>query len=257
MIHPLANNIDKRRKRWYQICREAEEDIDKIVTHSSLDDTRQRMENYIQDLMKLFTELLKDAINETIEETLKHYNEEAPFSLPADFRKRVKNYEESVLEETYYGKTTLDRIIDLQNKTIKNIHREIDTIPEHDIDKEILSKRIYEKVYSEMPVPGGRLFNSGDSILTGEQTRFYHNTTLKICDLSGVQHIKIVKVEQSSSACKELADRTPDFLLTEKCQKEGISEKGVYRLENAPDMPHPRAMYYIKLLFSLGYSPLL
>lgn len=258
--HPIYDLQKEHREQLIAICKATKGDIKKIDKANDMDWEKERaMGRYSEMVVDKVQDLIIQGVSKIIEGTLLHYTSQfeestelimPEYELNGLYQKSMRRF----LTENYKGKTLTGRFRKIKRKVRKNIEREFDKDERYTNDD--LPIRVYHKFYSDKYRKGGTLKGRGDTLLVAEENRLYDETAVSFFMKVGVAYVRFMLTPQHDSeddVCNKIANHV-DPTVEEKCRDKGINPTGVYRIEELPEYPHPRAFYYLKPIYDLGFN---
>ncbi len=254
--NPILTYQTRRKREFYQLCQKSSQKVGGILPKNEISDImllEEKLVRLLSQTMEGYRKLIVSCVEEVIEDTLKHYNKyhEELTGVLIDKNTLIELKLELLKQFAYhpfYGKTFDGRIGDIQKKLANNL---VKTLQSYN-DPAEMEDELKDYFYTFNQVSGGSLRGRGETLLISEENRFYHNAAVSYFRKVGVTFVRfcltpnyneegdlVTIAEQKNS---EVQKKFPGFNAT-----------GLYRLEELPDYPRPRAVYYLEPVYHIGY----
>jgi len=257
--NPVLKYQTQRVKEFNKICQESAENVDKIIPKNKLADIiiyEERLSLLTDKTINKIRKLIIKGVSEIIYDTLKHYNQihedMAGVRLP---NKKLNDIHIILLKrfatEPFKGSTFDARLERLKKRVLTVINKNL-YITLNEEDTSNIRQEIKEVFYTFDYITGGSLRGGGETLLISEENRYYHETAVEFFKRVGVSYVRfcLQPYYNEDDICYEIASYENPAVL-EKFSH--VDPQGLYRLDELPEYPRPRARYYLKPLYHIGY----
>ena len=207
------------------------------------------------DIMGRVEMLILEAVEQVIEDTLQYYSKDLYENTGKTLAESSLNSIKSQMYTQFTtfpfkGNTLNGRFQRLDRKLKRNVMKNGKQCAARQVSRKELINRLVDCFYAPTPVRHATLWGSSDTLLVSEENRFYHETALAFLKHMGIRHVRFVLTPQHSSGdiCDDIASHV-DPVIKELLEPHDISPVGVYRVEELPEYPHPRALYYLEPIY--------
>lgn len=256
-IHPIKNGQIKRRYGLERTCRDTKKDLlDKTRSIKQLDGVKLiKLEadliNYSNKLIKKIETSITFGIGDVVITTIKYYEKgyekKTGYKLPEyAIKKLTKETYRKFLSKPFMGNTLENRIARLRRRQEVNIRNRLRSVLGQN-GKGVFDS-VYPCFYSIVPVEGGSLAGGFSTILVGEENRAYHEAALEFFGYIGIRHVRFILPPEHKG--KDICDTIAAYVDPTIRISNPV---GVYKIEDLPKAPHPRAFYYLEPVYELGF----
>jgi hypothetical protein len=265
--NPILKTQNTNRLQLYAYCKKARKEIAEIVSNDEKTNAIQvmimepKLSKYLNGALEDVRKLTVNGIEQIIEDTLEHYNEQlnknTGHKLSDSELRRIENEALRKFATTNFQGMTFDNRIDrIRKRLLISIGEKL----RYAVNKGTTNKELGEAIglvlFCEDNLESPTLFGSADTLLVSEENRVYHESAMLFLDLIGMRCARfcLTPTHKEPDICNTYA-KYIDVTLESTLEKKGIDPEGIYRVQDFPDSPHPRAFYYIEPIYDLGFSP--
>lgn len=267
--NPIYDSQTKRRRKLLFFCFELRSDVEKILSKTPSADSVEftLVKNKLLKLTSMsinnVRKLILIGVSSIITTTLEHYTNNFKKETGIEIKEEVlKELERELLKRfavlPYAGANFDQRISRLEKRTLIALTENFQMAIGQKLKDSQLIDKIHASFYKNASYHGGAtLLGGADTLMVSEENRLYHDTALAFFKMVGVRYVRFCLTPQHNvkDICDELASYE-DMVVREKVGEQ-VDIKGIYQIEDLPEYPHPRALYYLQPIYSLGFNPLL
>lgn len=256
-VHPIKNGQIKRRYGLERMCRDTKKDLlDKTRSIKQLDGVKfikleADLINYSNKLIRGIEMSITFGIGEVVITTVEHYEKDyrkkIGYKLPEYvIRKLTREVYRKFLPKPFMGNTLENRVERLRRRQEVNIRNGLRLALGQSGEKVFDS--VYPCFYSPVSVEGGSLAGGFSTLLVGEENRAYHEASLEFFGYVGTRYIRfsLTPEHKGRDICDTIAAYVDPTIRVS-------NPVGVYKIEDLPKAPHPRAFYYLEPIYELGF----
>lgn len=244
--NPVTKVVDFREKSLSDLCNRYRKNIIKYI--NSVDDLfganliNTQVGRAVDNLAGEIRGLIFLSVEESIDATLDHYGAN---------KAQIEDVKRRTLIEFSIG-FFKDASFDTRVSKIKQrIRQLIDADLQQSISQGRQLKDVAElignRIISESPIKGGSLYGGFSTLLVSECYIAYHYATIAIFRRKNIGYARFTLTQDHSGedVCNTLS-KVVNIDISKRVHILGITPEGIYKLDDFPSYPHPRACYYIE-----------